>query len=353
MIYKKQVSMRTLLVTGGAGFIGTNFVYYWLKNHVKDKIIVLDALTYAANLSHFAPATTLANVKFIKGNIVDHSLLNTIFMQYPIDTVVHFAAESHVDRSIENPTDFIQTNVLGTANLLSAAMHAWSKKNDNNNYHHNHYRFHHVSTDEVYGSLGSEDFPFTETSPYLPNSPYAASKAASNHLVRAYCQTYQFPATISNCSNNYGPYQHAEKFIPTVIRSCLAGQPIPIYSDGSHIRDWLYVEDHCVALDLILQHGKVGETYNIGGNNEMNNLDLAKKICVMMDNIQPLKKSYFSLISFVKDRPGHDWRYALDISKIKSQLNFSPQIKFDEGLAATIRFYLENDQEEFIRKLYA
>jgi dTDP-glucose 4,6-dehydratase len=326
--------MRNLLITGGAGFIGANFVHYWLSNHAQDNVVVLDALTYAGNLKNLASIQNTTNYKFIEGNILDQSLVQTIFTELNIDTVIHFAAESHVDRSIANPNDFIKTNVLGTAVLLAAAKDAWSTKKNT--------RFHHISTDEVYGSLGPDCQPFTENSSYSPNSPYSASKAASDHLVRAYHRTYNFPVTLSNCSNNYGPYQHFEKFIPTVIRSCLAWQPIPIYSDGSNIRDWLYVEDHCEAIDLIINNGKVGETYNIGGDNEINNLELARKICCMMDTIKPAKTSYLSLISFVKDRPGHDWRYAINATKIKSQLGFYPKTNFELGLLNTINFYLED-----------
>ena len=241
--------MRNLLVTGGAGFIGANFVHYWLENHPKDTVIVLDALTYAGNLNNLALVNHLPNYHFIYGNILDQSLVRELFLKYKINTVMHFAAESHVDRSISNPDDFINTNALGTQSLLKIALEIWKKNNAHN-------RFHHVSTDEVYGSLNQNDPPFTENSPYSPNSPYAASKAASDHLVHAYYQTYHLPITISNCSNNYGIYQHAEKFIPTVINSCLQWQPIPIYNDGSNIRDWLHVLDHCRGLDLILTNGK-------------------------------------------------------------------------------------------------
>lgn len=327
--------MRNMLVTGGAGFIGANFVHYWLKHHAEDNIIILDALTYAGHLKNLEPATPFSNYQFIKGNIVDSVLLRTIFVDKKIDTVVHFAAESHVDRSIANPDDFMNTNVIGTHIILKTAMEIWGEnKTKNNN------RFHHVSTDEVYGSLNANDLPFTENSPYVPSSPYAASKAASDHIVRAYYHTYHFPMTISNCSNNYGPYQHGEKFIPTVIRACLEWKPIPIYSDGSNIRDWLYVEDHCAAIDLILHKGKLGETYNIGANNEISNLTLAKAICGVMDTLRPMKKSYDSLISFVKDRPGHDWRYAIDATKIQSQLGFFPKIPFETSLLNTINYYV-------------
>ena len=330
--------MRNILITGGAGFIGTNFVYYWLKNHPNDKITVLDALTYAGNLKNLAIANNFKNFNFIKGNILDQDLLSSIFSKREIDTVVHFAAESHVDRSILNPENFMNTNIMGTHTLLTTAMKFWKKSHNKNH-------FHHVSTDEVYGSLGPNDLPFTESSPYAPNSPYAASKASSNHLVRAYYRTYHFPMTISNCSNNYGPYQNIEKFIPTVIRSCLEWKPIPIYSNGSNIRDWIHVEDHCCAIEFILQKGQIGETYNIGGNNEVCNLELAQYICRIMDKIKPREKPYHSLISLVKDRPGHDWRYAVDTAKIKLQLGFSPKTQFEMGLINTIHYYLENIEE--------
>lgn len=330
--------MQNILITGGAGFIGANFINYWLKKFANDNIIVLDALTYSGNLQNISINQNNPKFKFIHGNILDQQLLNKIFEDYQINYVVHFAAESHVDRSIINPENFIRTNVMGTYTLLETAKKYWLDKNEKEllSYH-----FHHVSTDEVYGSLASSDLPVRENAPYLPNSPYAASKASSNHLVRAYYQTYGLPITISNCSNNYGLFQHSEKFIPTVIRSCLNKKPIPIYGDGSNIRDWLHVDDHCFAIDLILQHGKMGETYNIGANNEMTNLMLTQMICKMMDQIIPMKQSYESLISFVKDRPGHDWRYAVDISKAKSQLGYLPRIDFNLGLNSTIKYYCE------------
>lgn len=331
-----QQEKRTVLVTGGAGFIGVNFVHYWMKQHPGDKIIVLDALTYAGNKNNL-PMQSSSNYLFIHGSILDSSLLTHLFKEETIDTVIHFAAETHVDRSIHHPEDFLKTNVMGTYCLLETVLRAWPKNN-------NSYRFHHISTDEVYGSLNADDSPFTENSIYKPNSPYSASKAASDHLVRAYYHTYQLPITISHCSNNYGPYQHPEKFIPTVIRSCHNWKPIPIYGNGSNIRDWLHVEDHCSAIDLILQYGKIGETYNIGGNHEISNSELVNHICQIMDCIQPKNQSYQSLISFVDDRPGHDWRYAIDISKIKSELSFTPTIKFTDGIIATIQHYLQNPE---------
>ena len=325
--------MRNILVTGGAGFIGANFVKYWLKQYNQDKITVLDALTYAGNLKNLESISHLPNYKFIHGNILDPLLLDRLFIEFEFDTVVHFAAETHVDRSISGPEDFVKTNVMGTYLLLETAKRAWSNTKM-------HYHFHHVSTDEVYGSLDRDGHPFTETSPYAPSSPYSASKAASDHMVQAYYRTYNFPVTRSNCSNNYGPYQHLEKFIPTVIRSCLEWKPIPVYGDGSNNRDWLHVEDHCKAIDSILQKGKMGETYNIGGNHEISNLELANEICHIMDRVKPMDVPHSSLISLVKDRPGHDWRYAVDISKIKTQLGFSLEIKFNDGLTKTINHYL-------------
>lgn len=326
--------MRRILITGGAGFIGANFVHYWMTQYPNDKIIILDALTYAGNVAHLESLAHLQNYYFIHGNICDQSLVTEIFLTHKINTVVHFAAESHVDRSITNPDDFMTTNVLGTHTLLKIAHQFWKNTHVKNH-------FHHVSTDEVYGSLSLHDLPFTEKSPYAPNSPYAASKAASDHLARAYYHTYGLPVTISNCSNNYGHYQHYEKFIPTVIQACLEWKLIPIYSNGSNIRDWLHVDDHCYAIELILTNGKIGETYNVGASNEMSNIALAKKICEIMDQLKPMHQPYESLISFVNDRPGHDFRYAIHAEKIKRELNFSPKINFDNGLMQTIQYHLK------------
>jgi dTDP-glucose 4,6-dehydratase len=314
-----------VLVTGGAGFIGSNFILYWLKNHPQDSIINFDKLTYAGNLENLTSVCDNPNYQFIQGDICDLKVVNTVMQN--VDTVVHFAAESHVDRSITNPGCFVQTNVLGTQVLLEAAL-----KN-------NVKRFHHVSTDEVYGSLNLEDKNiFNERTVYDPRSPYAASKAGSDHLVRAYYHTYNLPITISNCSNNFGPYQFPEKLFPLAITNLLEGKKVPVYGDGLYVRDWLYVEDHCRAIDLILEKGKLGETYCVGGLTEdINNLEVIKKI------LKLLGKSEDS-IEYVKDRLGHDRRYALDWSKIKNELGWEPQYSFDEWLEKTIKWYQENEQ---------
>lgn len=320
---------RNILVTGGAGFIGANFVHYILSQLPEVNIINLDALTYAGSLTNLVNLPDKKRHIFLQGNITDTDYVLKILREYEIDTIVHFAAESHVDRSIAGPAVFIETNIGGTFTLLQAAQQYWLMEK---NWQAGKCRFHHVSTDEVYGSLGGEDPAFTEQTAYAPNSPYSASKAASDHLVRAYVHTYQLPATMSHCSNNYGPYQHAEKFIPTIIRACQAWQPIPIYGDGSNRRDWLYVGDHCSAILAILERGKIGETYNIGGNNELDNLTVAKQICDFFDTFSPQKLSYHSLLCFVKDRPGHDWRYAIDSSKISRELGWYPRETFRSGL---------------------
>jgi dTDP-glucose 4,6-dehydratase len=325
---------RNLLVTGGAGFIGANFIRYYLLHHANAKIINLDLLTYAGSLKNLPN-----NLRhhFIEGDICNAALVAKIVSEHQIDTIVHFAAESHVDRSISGPAPFIQTNVVGTFTLLEAARHFWLHEKKWNE---RQCRFHHISTDEVYGTLNKSDPAFTEETPYTPNSPYSASKAGSDHLVRAYSHTYHLPVTVSNCSNNYGPYQHPEKFIPTIIKSCLEWKPIPVYGDGSNIRDWLYVEDHCSGVDAILSHGKIGEAYNLGGEHEVDNLTLVKHICKTLDVLMPREKSYSSLINFVTDRPGHDWRYAMDISKISRELNWKPRETFESGLRKTIEFYM-------------
>ncbi|NCX94074.1 MAG: dTDP-glucose 4,6-dehydratase [Gammaproteobacteria bacterium] len=331
--------MRHLLITGGAGFIGSNFVEYWLNRYPEDKVIVLDALTYAGSLANLKEVVDHPNYHFVHGDISDSALLEKLFSEFEINTVVHFAAESHVDRSIVGPDAFIQTNITGTFTLLNAARYAWRNSIKCNRLP----RFHHVSTDEVYGALQQDEAAFTEFSPYDPHSPYAASKAASDHLVRAYGHTYGLPVTLSHCSNNYGPRQHAEKFIPTVVRSCATGQLIPIYGNGSNIRDWLHVHDHCVALELILNQGQVGETYNIGGECEWSNLKLARAICRILDVAFPKEDySYESLLSFVPDRPGHDWRYAIDSTKLKRELGFVPSIEFEHGLRDTVCQYWEH-----------
>lgn len=328
---------KQVLVTGGAGFIGSNFIRYLLNKKDPPFIVNLDALTYAGSSDNLKNLPCAQQYHFIKGDITDRTLIDRILRDYAIDTLVHFAAESHVDRSISGPSIFIQTNLIGTFTLLEAARQYWleEKKWDDTQC-----LFHHISTDEVYGSLKTENPPFTESTPYCPRSPYSASKAGSDHLAKAYAHTYALPITVTNCSNNYGPYQHLEKFIPTIISSCLAQKPIPVYGDGSNIRDWLYVEDHCRGIDCVIQQGRRGETYNIGGNNEWSNLNIALKICELLDKLCPQKNSYSSLITFVSDRPGHDWRYAVDTSKIQQQLGWQPEKTFDTGILKTIQFYL-------------
>jgi dTDP-glucose 4,6-dehydratase len=327
---------RNILITGGAGFIGSNFIRYLLAADSAATLYNFDALTYAGSLNNLENLPDASRHHFIQGDICNRELISDILQRYTIDTIIHFAAESHVDRSIRGPAPFIQTNVVGTFTLLEAARHYWQLQK---NWDPTQCRFHHISTDEVYGSLTATDPAFTEQTAYAPNSPYSASKAGSDHLVRAYFHTYQLPVTVSNCSNNYGPYQHPEKLIPTIIRACQDGQTIPIYGDGSNIRDWLYVEDHCSGIYQIIQRGKVGETYNIGGNNEISNLELAKTICDLMDDLAPKARPHQKLIQFVPDRPGHDWRYAIDIQKIKQELNWQPEVSFLEGLKRTMRFY--------------
>jgi len=341
-----------LLITGGAGFIGTNFVYYWLEKHPRDRIVVLDALTYAGNRDNLARADNHPNFTFIHGNILDQPLVENLLKSHTIDTIVHFAAESHVDRSIQGPDAFIQTNIVGTHTLLKAARSIWLGKDPRPGH-----RFHHISTDEVYGTLKPDDPPFTETTPYAPNSPYAASKAASDHLVRAYHETYGLQTTISNCSNNYGPFQFTEKLIPLMITNILAGKPIPVYGDGRQIRDWLYVDDHNRGVDLILKKGTPGQVYNIGGNNEQINLDIVQLVCDLIHKIfkgnENLVKTYpdcpcsrgthpRTLITHVTDRAGHDRRYAIDATKINTKLGYVPETGFDEGIAKTVAWYLEN-----------
>ncbi|OGD86210.1 dTDP-glucose 4,6-dehydratase [Candidatus Curtissbacteria bacterium RBG_16_39_7] len=311
-----------ILITGGAGFIGSNFIHYWLKNHPKDEIINLDKLTYAGNLENLAPVKNNPNYKFVKGDICDAKIVNKTIKG--VDVVVHFAAESHVDRSILGPAIFIQTNVVGTQVLLDAASEAKIK------------RFHHISTDEVWGALKlNSPEKFTEETIYNPRSPYAASKAAADHLVRAYYHTYSLPITISNCSNNFGPYQFPEKIISLAITNVLEGKKIPIYGDGLYVRDWIYVEDHCRGIELILEKGKVGETYLIGADNELANIDLAKKILKILGKAN-------SFIEYVKDRPGHDRKYAIDATKIKKELGFQPMFDFEDALRSTIKWYKNN-----------
>lgn len=329
-----------MLITGGAGFIGSNFIRYILANEPEIHIINVDKLTYAGSLDNLKDLPNEENYHFIQGDITDSRLIRHIMTHHHVDTIVHFAAESHVDRSIKSPEAFVETNVFGTYVLLEAARHHWFEME---NCHPSRCRFHHISTDEVFGSLNPGDHAFTETTPYQPNSPYSATKAGSDHLVRAYHHTYGLPVTISNCSNNYGPYQHHEKFIPTVIKACLNWKEIPIYGKGTNIRDWLYVEDHCEAINSIIKKGKVGNTYNIGGNNEWENITLAKYICEEIDRLRPQSKSHKTLLNFVTDRPGHDFRYAIDTSKIEKELHWKPHESLETGLKKTIEFYLQND----------
>ncbi|HRD66802.1 MAG TPA: dTDP-glucose 4,6-dehydratase [Candidatus Competibacter sp.] len=327
---------RNVLVTGGAGFIGCNFVRHLLAADPDVHIVTLDLLTYAGSLDNLRDLPDPARHLFVQGDICDRPLVDRLLREHAIDTVAHFAAESHVDRSITGPAAFVQTNLVGTFTLLEAARTAWldGKAADR-------CRFHHISTDEVYGTLKRNDPPFRETTPYAPNSPYSASKAGSDHLVRAYFHTYGLPVVTTNCSNNYGPFQHGEKFIPTVIRSCLLQKPIPVYGDGSNIRDWLYVEDHCRGIEAVIRGGKPGETYNIGGCNEWANLDIAKLICTLLDERRPQHAPHERLITFVTDRPGHDWRYAIDAGKMDEELDWQPRETFNSGIAKTVDWYLE------------
>jgi dTDP-glucose 4,6-dehydratase len=342
-----------VLVTGGAGFIGANFVHHWLETHPGERIVVLDALTYAGHLASLEAAMPRAEFRFVHGNILDTELLEQVLRVEHLDTIVHFAAESHVDRSILGPDAFIETNVLGTHALLRAARKVWLQERPTEPH-----RFHHVSTDEVYGSLGPQDPPFHERTPYAPNSPYSASKAASDHLVRAYHHTYGLQATISNCSNNYGPYHFPEKLIPLMIVNALHGRSLPVYGDGGNVRDWLYVADHCRGIGLILASGRPGEVYNIGGHAEHANLEIVRLICELLDaqfRSRPELRERFplcpaalgepsvALLQFVRDRPGHDRRYAIDCTKAESELGFSPRVRLREGLQATLAWYLQNE----------
>ena len=332
---------KTILVTGGAGFIGSALIRFLIQ-HSPHHIINVDALTYAGNLESLVSIEQSSRYIFEKADICDRIGIQSIFKRHQPDWVMHLAAESHVDRSIEGPLNFIQTNVMGSGVLLEAARDYW---NTLPNERAAQFRFHHISTDEVYGSLGNEGF-FLENTPYSPNSPYSASKAASDHLVRAWHHTYGLPVLITNCSNNYGPYQFPEKLIPHIILNALSGKPLPIYGDGCQIRDWLHVEDHARALYTVASQGQIGETYNIGGHNELRNIDVVKHICTLLEELAPDKpkglSSYASLITFVTDRPGHDTRYAIDASKIKNTLNWQPEETFSTGLRKTVSWYLEN-----------
>ncbi len=330
----------TILVTGGAGFIGSNFIIEWLN--IKDeKVINVDKLTYAGNLLNLESVSKNKDYFFEKADICDFHRISQIFDKYNPRAIIHFAAESHVDRSIKGPSEFISTNILGTFNLLEIVRKKYESRYINNDF-----RFIHISTDEVYGSLGIEEKPFTEKNQYCPNSPYSASKASSDHLVRSYFKTYGVPSIITNCSNNYGPYQFPEKLIPKVINNVLNRSAIPIYGDGKNIRDWLYVRDHCKAIIKVLECGNPGDTYNIGGNNEITNLDLVNYIFKEIEKYYPVKdfgfSTYFDLIEFVSDRPGHDKRYAIDSQKIKNDLGWQPIETFESGIKKTVKWYLEN-----------
>jgi dTDP-glucose 4,6-dehydratase len=329
--------MENILVTGGAGFIGANFIHFELQKYPEVHIVNLDALTYAGSPRNLDALPNSNNYQFVHGDIRNTALVRQILINHQIDTIVHFAAETHVDRSINNAQPFIDTNIQGTFSLLEAAREFFTGSKRRTNF-----RFHHISTDEVFGSLKPDAMPFTEFSPYAPNSPYAASKAASDHLVRAFHHTYSLPVTISNCSNNYGPFQFPEKLIPLVISNALAGKELPVYGDGKQVRDWLYVEDHCQAIDLILRKGHPGETYNIGGNNQPANIEIVIMICQLLDKLIPVQGGYERLIKYVNDRPGHDRRYAMNIEKIRSELGWTPRESLASGLEKTVGWYLHN-----------
>ena len=358
--------MKTYLVTGAAGFIGSNYIKYILKKHDDIKVVILDALTYAGNLATIASDIDNERCFFVRGNICDSELVERLFADYKFDCIVNFAAESHVDRSIEDPQLFLQTNILGTQNLMDAARRAWVTGKDETGYPtwRKDVRFHQVSTDEVYGSLGSEGY-FTETTPLCPHSPYSASKASADMIVMAYHDTYKMPVTITRCSNNYGPYHFPEKLIPLIIKNILEGKRLPVYGDGSNVRDWLYVEDHCKAIDLVVNKGRCGEVYNVGGHNEKKNIDIVKltisTIHDMMSEKPELRKILKkkelnengeisidwindSMISYVKDRLGHDKRYAIDPTKISEELGWTPETKFEDGIVKTIEWYLNNQE---------
>jgi dTDP-glucose 4,6-dehydratase len=330
-----------ILVTGGAGFIGGNFVLQWLSNPSAEGIVNLDKLTYAGNLTTLAPLEGDSRHLFVHGDIGDQGLVTNLLGKYKPRAIINFAAESHVDRSIHGPAEFMQTNIVGTFNLLECARQYWGSLQGAEK---EQFRLHHVSTDEVYGSLSASDHAFSETNPYEPNSPYSASKAASDHLVRAWFHTYGLPVVTTNCSNNYGPYHFPEKLIPLVILNALDGKSLPVYGDGQQIRDWLYVEDHCSAICEVLAKGQVGQTYNVGGWNEKTNLEVVNKICQILDELRPRSdgKPYADQITFVKDRPGHDRRYAIDASKIERELGWRPAETFDTGIRKTVQWYLDN-----------
>jgi dTDP-glucose 4,6-dehydratase len=330
----------TILVTGAAGFIGSNFVLDWLAQSNED-VVSLDLLTYAGNLDNLSSLSKNPHHHFVQGNIGDHDLILNLLKKHHIRAVIHFAAESHVDRSIHGPADFIETNIVGTYHLLETVRDYWSHLSDIPK---KSFRFLHVSTDEVYGSLEKSDHAFTENNRYEPNSPYSASKAASDHLVRAWYHTYGLPVVTTNCSNNYGPYHFPEKLIPLCILNALKGQPLPIYGDGQQIRDWLYVKDHCNAIRVVLEKGQLGETYNVGGCNEKTNLEVVEALCDILDELKPKQdgSSYANQITYVQDRPGHDRRYAIDATKIERELHWKPKETFETGIRKTIQWYLEN-----------
>ncbi|MFT5712410.1 MAG: dTDP-glucose 4,6-dehydratase [Glaciecola sp.] len=346
---------KTLLVTGGAGFIGANFVHYWLANNPEDKVVVLDALTYAGNKANLDPVASNKNFEFVHGDICDTGLVETLLRDKGLNTIVHFAAESHVDRSITGPDAFIETNIIGTYSLLKAAKKVWLDEPKESGAKPFRHRFHHVSTDEVYGTLGPDDPAFTEETAYAPNSPYAASKAASDHLVRAYYHTYGLQVTTSNCSNNYGSYHFPEKLIPLIITNILQNKHLPVYGDGLQIRDWLYVEDHARGIDLVLKEGRLGENYNIGGHNEWANIDIVKLVCGLVNDAflqdpslietYPLARKAMAgkseaLINYVVDRAGHDRRYAIDATKCRQELAYKPVESFETGIEKTVNWYI-------------
>ena len=363
VLQRRQTLLKRILITGGCGFIGSNFVRHILQKHPDYCIINLDKLTYAGNPGNLKDVEKNPLYRFVKGDIGDAALVRQIFAEEQIDTIVHFAAESHVDRSITGPAEFVNTNILGTFNLLEAARESWFKDQSGDLLNKG-CRFLHVSTDEVYGSLGDTG-SFKETTPYDPRSPYSASKASSDHLVSAYFHTYGLPTLITNCSNNYGPYQFPEKLIPLIINNAFRGKSLPVYGDGKHVRDWLYVVDHCEAILTVLQFGKVGETYNIGGNSEKQNIEIVHIICDILDEkvgLLPGGKNRRSLITYIKDRAGHDRRYAIDATKIRNELNWKPRVNFEDGMRKTVEWYLDNKDwipsvtdgsyREYYKKMY-
>ena len=332
--------MKSILVTGGAGFIGSNFIPYFARKYPDTLIVNFDKLTYAADLNHLKECADWPNYTFVQGDLVQEREVDQVFEKFDIRGVIHFAAESHVDNSIKGPKAFVETNIVGTFHLLEAARRHWMTAPNQSKAGYETCRFHHISTDEVYGTLGETGY-FTEATAYAPNSPYSASKASSDFLVRAYHHTYGMNVTTSNCSNNYGPKQHAEKLIPTIIRKCLAEEAIPVYGDGKNVRDWLYVLDHCRAIDMIYHQGQTGETYNVGGHNEKNNLQIVDAICTYLNQVHPRKKgTYQELITFVADRPGHDKRYAIDATKLENELGWKAEETFDTGITKTIDWYI-------------